>query len=257
MTSLANAAAAVVCSSRPEQRASILLSRLFVVNRLPPPSSSSSAIGAATTTAATTRRGVRKSSTARVWIDKNTRVICQGFTGKQGTFHSTQAIEYGTNMVGGVTPKKGGGVHLNLPVFDTVADAVAEVKPDASVIYVPPPFCADAIIDAINNEVSVSIINSHVCVVVFVFFYDDAFRERRGWWERGDVLFCRGDNNEEKWTIYIQGHKISEGADDEKKRMKKWSTTTFPPTLNQTHFFLDNVFHEPSTLTFRLFCTLH
>ena len=142
MTSLANAAAAVVCSSRPGRRA-ILLSRP-AVSRLPPPSSA---------TAAASRRGVRKSSTARVWIDKNTRVICQGFTGKQGTFHSTQAIEYGTNMVGGVTPNKGGSVHLDLPVFDTVADAVSELKPDASVIYVPPPFCADAIIDAINNEV--------------------------------------------------------------------------------------------------------
>ena len=96
---------------------------------------------------------MRKSSTANVWIDENTRVICQGFTGKQGTFHSTQAIEYGTKMVGGVTPNKGGSVHLDLPVFDTVADAVSELRPDASVIYVPPPFCADAIIDAINNEV--------------------------------------------------------------------------------------------------------
>lgn len=151
MTSLANAAsaAATIFSSRLEQRA--MLSR--VVNRRPPPSSSAIAADPATATIAASRRSVRQSSTARVWIDKNTRVICQGFTGKQGTFHSTQAIEYGTNMVGGVTPKKGGTMHLGLPVFDTVADAVAEVKPDASVIYVPPPFCADAIIDAINNEV--------------------------------------------------------------------------------------------------------
>lgn len=149
MTSLANAAAsaATIFSSRLEQRA--MLSR--VVNRRPPPSSSAIAADPPATIAAS--RSVRQSSTARVWIDKNTRVICQGFTGKQGTFHSTQAIEYGTNMVGGVTPKKGGTMHLGLPVFDTVADAVAEVKPDASVIYVPPPFCADAIIDAINNEV--------------------------------------------------------------------------------------------------------
>jgi len=93
------------------------------------------------------------SSTAKVWIDKNTRVICQGFTGKNGTFHSEQAIAYGTKMVGGVTPKKGGTTHLGLPVFDTVEQAVKNVKPDASVIYVPPPFAAEAIIDAVKNEI--------------------------------------------------------------------------------------------------------
>eukprot|EP00527_Entomoneis_sp_CCMP2396_P008823 CAMPEP_0198143768 /NCGR_PEP_ID=MMETSP1443-20131203/10394_1 /TAXON_ID=186043 /ORGANISM="Entomoneis sp., Strain CCMP2396" /LENGTH=323 /DNA_ID=CAMNT_0043807053 /DNA_START=1 /DNA_END=969 /DNA_ORIENTATION=+ len=94
------------------------------------------------------------SSTAKVWVDKNTRVICQGFTGKQGTFHSTQAIDYGTNMVGGVTPKKGGQEHLGLPVFNTVQEAMDSVQPDASVIYVPPPFAAQAIIDAIEAELS-------------------------------------------------------------------------------------------------------
>jgi len=99
------------------------------------------------------RSGRSMSSTAHVWVDKNTRVICQGFTGKQGTFHSTQAIEYGTKMVGGVTPKKGGQEHLGLPVFDTVQQAVDAVKPDASVIYVPPPFCAAAIMDAIEAEI--------------------------------------------------------------------------------------------------------
>jgi succinyl-CoA synthetase alpha subunit len=93
------------------------------------------------------------SSTANVWIDKNTKVICQGFTGKQGTFHSQQAIDYGTKMVGGVTPKKGGSLHLGLPVFDTVQQAVDSVKPDATVIYVPPPFAAQAIIDAIAAEI--------------------------------------------------------------------------------------------------------
>ena len=90
---------------------------------------------------------------AQVWVDKNTRVICQGFTGKTGSFHSEQAIAYGTNMVGGVTPKKGGQTHLGLPVFDSVKEAVQEVKPDASVIYVPPPFCKAAILDAIENEI--------------------------------------------------------------------------------------------------------
>ncbi|RYH30088.1 succinate--CoA ligase subunit alpha [archaeon] len=93
------------------------------------------------------------SKNAAVWINKDTTVICQGFTGKQGTFHSQQAIAYGTKMVGGVTPKKGGSTHLGLPVFNTVQEAMDKVKPDASVIYVPPPFCAAAIIDAIKAEV--------------------------------------------------------------------------------------------------------
>ena len=88
-----------------------------------------------------------------VLIDKDTRVICQGFTGSQGTFHSEQAIEYGTKMVGGVTPGKGGQEHLGLPVFNTVADAVEATGADASVIYVPAPFCKDSILEAANGGV--------------------------------------------------------------------------------------------------------
>lgn len=83
-----------------------------------------------------------------VLVNKNTKVICQGFTGNQGTLHSQQAIEYGTKMVGGVTPGKGGQLHLGLPVFNTVRDAVDATKPDATVIYVPAPFCKDSIIEA-------------------------------------------------------------------------------------------------------------
>ncbi|GHB76716.1 succinate--CoA ligase [ADP-forming] subunit alpha [Psychrosphaera saromensis] len=88
-----------------------------------------------------------------VLINKDTKVICQGFTGAQGTFHSEQAIEYGTNMVGGVTPGKGGQVHLGLPVFNTVVEAVEATGADASVIYVPAAFCKDSILEAANSGI--------------------------------------------------------------------------------------------------------
>ena len=92
-----------------------------------------------------------------VLVNKSTRLICQGFTGAQGTFHSEQAIAYGTNMVGGVTPGKGGSKHLDLPVFDTVKEAVAKTEANVSVIYVPPPFAADAILEAIDAGVELAI----------------------------------------------------------------------------------------------------
>ncbi len=92
-----------------------------------------------------------------ILVDKNTKVICQGFTGAQGTFHSEQAAAYGTNMVGGVTPGKGGSKHLNLPVFNTVQEAKDTTGANASVIYVPPPFAADAILEAIDAQIELAI----------------------------------------------------------------------------------------------------
>ena len=89
-----------------------------------------------------------------ILVGKNTKLICQGFTGTHGTFHSEQAIAYGTNLVGGVTPKKGGQIHLGKPVFNTVAEAVEKTKPNATMIYVPAKFAASAIIEAIENEIS-------------------------------------------------------------------------------------------------------
>ena len=88
-----------------------------------------------------------------VLVDKNSKIIVQGFTGSEGTFHSNQMIEYGTNIVGGVTPGKGGQTHLDKPVFNSVAEAVDKIGADTSIIFVPPAFAADAIIDAVKAEI--------------------------------------------------------------------------------------------------------
>ena len=88
-----------------------------------------------------------------ILVNKNTRLICQGFTGAHGTFHSEQAIAYGTNLVGGVTPKKGGQIHLEKPVFNTVSEAVEKTQANATMIYVPAKFATSAIIEAIENEI--------------------------------------------------------------------------------------------------------
>lgn len=93
-----------------------------------------------------------------ILINKKTKVICQGFTGIQGTFHSKQAIEYGTNLVGGVTPGKGGSIHLGLPVFNTVKEAIKKTKADTSVIYVPSRFCKDSIIESIKNGIKLIVV---------------------------------------------------------------------------------------------------
>ena len=117
-----------------------------------------------------------------VLVDKNTKVICQGFTGNQGTFHSRQALEYGTQLVGGVTPGKGGTEHLGLPVFDTVSAAVKETGAEASVIYVPPPFAADAILEAADAGIRVIVAITEGIPVKDMMTVKAALKNKPGTW---------------------------------------------------------------------------
>ncbi len=114
-----------------------------------------------------------------VIVNKDTKVICQGFTGSQGTFHSEQAIKYGTNMVGGVTPKKGGTEHLGLPVFDTVKEAKDKTDANATVIYVPPPFAAKAILEAIDSEMDLIVCITEGIPVVDMLEVKDKLRSSK------------------------------------------------------------------------------
>jgi len=106
---------------------------------------------------------IRHSSTAKVWIDKNTKVMVQGLTGKTGSFHTETSIEYGTKTVAGVTPNKGGTEHMGLPIFNTVLEAKEATGADATAIYVPPPFTAAAIIEAIEAEIPLIVAITEAC----------------------------------------------------------------------------------------------
>ncbi|MSQ98779.1 MAG: succinate--CoA ligase subunit alpha [Xanthomonadales bacterium] len=117
-----------------------------------------------------------------VLVNRDTRVICQGFTGNQGTFHSQQALDYGTRLVGGVTPGKGGRQHLGLPVFDTVRDAVHATGADASVIYVPPPFAADAILEAADAGIKVIVAITEGIPVQDMMVVKAALKNKPGTW---------------------------------------------------------------------------
>ena len=116
-----------------------------------------------------------------VLVNKNTKVICQGFTGTHGTFHSEQALKYGTKLVGGVTPKKGGHKHLNLPVFNTVQEAKDKTLADATMIYVPPKFAGDAIIEAINSDIELIVCITEGIPVLDMIKVKQLLKKRKSW----------------------------------------------------------------------------
>ena len=140
-----------------------------------------------------------------VFINSNTKVICQGLTGSQGSFHTEQALDYGTKMVGGVTPGKGGENHLNLPIFNSVSEAKESTEANASAIYVPPPFAADAILEAIDAKIDLIVCMSHplsfTCCV-------NPFAIREGWPGGGCAKSYRGGG----WCVQVQKlHALARG----------------------------------------------